>query len=650
VTQTGRPSAELSPGTVLAERYRIKSTLGEGGMGKVYAAEHVAMRKKLAVKVLHRELSSVPELVARFEREAMAAANIDHPNVAAATDFGKLPDGSVFLALELVEGRCLRDVMDAGPLEVRRALHVARQIAAALGSAHSQGIVHRDLKPENVMLVEKGGDPDFVKVLDFGVAKVPIGETDGDSGPSHVITRAGMVFGTPEYIPPEQALGQPSDGRADLYSLGIILFEMIAGVRPFVGETKLSLVGQHVGKIPPRLSEHVPGLAVASEVEALVGRLLEKEASKRVQTAGEVVSAIDVLIGKSKRSPFRTPIVAKPLDAVDGAPVADDAVPTRQLRTLAAPGSVGRLGLAFESVRRFSEGIVDFTRRFWPQPLRPWLERIPPVGLFFGALALLVALPIVLFVTVRSAVGSSDSEPRPREATSSATEGPGRVSSVGPADDGRGSPAPSAVATLRDPDAATLAEARRAGIEALKKLGERFPGSPVGELEQARYYATEKDYPNAVVAVERALTVDPEAKSDGRATSALFQAAQSKASADAAFRLLEGPMKERGAAVIHDLAVYAPKASPAQKRAEAWLGSAKFSAVALPPLRLAVALRRAKSCAEVRTLLPQAKTIGDKQSLVYLEFFQKTLAKYPCLKTDTLLSDTTAAVAARSAK
>jgi serine/threonine protein kinase len=215
MAEPGRPSPDLPPGTVLAERYRIKSTLGEGGMGKVYAAEHVLMRKKLAVKILHRELSGVPELVARFEREAMAAANIDHPNVAAATDFGKLPDGSVFLALELIEGRCLRDVMDTGPLELRRALHVARQIAAALGSAHAQGIVHRDLKPENVMLVEKGGDADFVKVLDFGVAKVPIG--DSDAGPAHVITRAGMVFGTPEYIPPEQALGQPSDGRADLY-------------------------------------------------------------------------------------------------------------------------------------------------------------------------------------------------------------------------------------------------------------------------------------------------------------------------------------------------------------------------------------------------------------------------------------------------
>src|SRR5262245_26979862 len=398
MAEPGRPSAELPPGTVLAERYRIKSTLGEGGMGKVYAAEHVLMRKKLAVKVLHRELSSVPELVARFEREAMAAANIDHPNVAAATDFGKLPDGSVFLALELIEGRCLRDVMDTGPLEPRRALHVARQLAAALGSAHAQSIVHRDLKPENVMLVEKGGDADFVKVLDFGVAKVPIGEAE--PGSVHVITRAGMVFGTPEYIPPEQALGQPSDGRADLYSLGIILFEMIAGARPFVGETKLSLVGQHVGKPAPRIAERAPGISVLPEVEALIARLLEKEAQRRVQTAGEVVAAIDVLIGKSKRSPFRTPIVVKPLETLGAEAVPmDEALARRLERRTDAPGPVA-------SLRAFAERVVERTREYWPTPLRKPLGRIPPLGLLAAAAGLATLALVVLVYSVRALFGS----------------------------------------------------------------------------------------------------------------------------------------------------------------------------------------------------------------------------------------------------
>jgi serine/threonine-protein kinase len=633
-----RPSAELPVGTVLAERYRIKAVLGEGGMGKVYAAEHVAMRKPLAIKVLHRELSSVPDLVARFEREAMAAANIDHPNVACATDFGKLSDGSVFLALELVEGRCLRDVMDTGPLEVRRALHVARQIAAALSAAHAQGIVHRDLKPENVMLVEKGGDADFVKVLDFGVAKVPIGEGDG-SDSKHVITRAGTVFGTPEYIPPEQALGQPSDGRADLYSLGIILFEMIAGVRPFVGETKLSLVGQHVGKPPPRIADRAPSLAVPAEVEALVARLLEKEVARRVQTAGEVVQAVDGLIGKSKRTAFRTPIVAKPLETmgVEPAPM-DPALAERLSRRTDAPN-------AKERMRAVAEGLVELTRPHWPKPLRRSLDRIPPLGLFFGALGVLAALPLVLFLVAKSVLGS----PRVEKPAAASTESAAHASSASTPPASAAPNASGAAVTFRDPDEATLATARRGGLDALRALGEKYPGSPVAELEQARYFAAQKDYANAASAVERALTIDPDARNDGRAASALFQAAQSKPSAEAAFRLLQGPMRERGAAIVHDLAVYAPKGSAPQKRAEAWLGSAAFTAVALPTLRLAVALRHAKTCAEVRTLLPQAKAIGDKQSLVYLEFFQKTLAKYPCLKADSLLADTTAVVAARSA-
>src|SRR5688500_474935 len=228
---TDRDAADPRLGTVLAERYRLHSLLGEGGMGKVYAAEHVLMKKRLAVKVLHRELTLVPEVVARFEREAMAAANIDHPNVAAATDFGRLADGSVFLVLEFVQGRSLREEIALGPMAVERALHIARQIGSGLRGAHLHGIVHRDLKPENIMLVEKEGDPDFVKVLDFGVAKVPIGEVPTQGTP---ISRAGMVFGTPEYMAPEQALGEPVDGRADLYALGVMLFEMLAGERPFL--------------------------------------------------------------------------------------------------------------------------------------------------------------------------------------------------------------------------------------------------------------------------------------------------------------------------------------------------------------------------------------------------------------------------------
>src|SRR5690242_15091934 len=277
-------------------------------MGKVYAAEHVMMHKRLAVKVLHRELTVVPELVARFEREAMAAANVDHPNIASATDFGKLDDESVFIALELVEGVCLRDAIAKGPIPLRRALHITRQVAAALGAAHQLSIVHRDLKPENVMLVDRNGDPDFVKVLDFGVAKVPIGDPAGGPG---AITRVGTVFGTPEYIPPEQAIGQPSDGRADLYSLGVILFEMLTGVRPFTATSAVSLVGMHLSEPAPRLRARAPGLSVPEPVEALVAKLLRKSASDRPAHADDVVKELDRLLSKPLFQPFDRGVVGR---------------------------------------------------------------------------------------------------------------------------------------------------------------------------------------------------------------------------------------------------------------------------------------------------------------------------------------------------
>jgi serine/threonine protein kinase len=283
-------------GTTLSGRYLIERLIGEGGMGAVYQAEHTHMRKRLAVKVLHPEMSRLPEVVARFEREAMAAAHIEHPNVAAATDFGKLEDGSFFLVLEYVEGRSLRDAIAEGRLELGRALHVGRQIASALGRAHALGIVHRDLKPENVMLVARDGDPDFAKVLDFGIAKVPVGELVGEAKVGgQVLTQLGMVYGTPEYMAPEQALGQPVDARADLYALGVILFEMLAGVRPYEHESKVTLLGMHVTAPIPKMSARAPGTDVPPEVEALVAKLLAKEASARHADAKELTDAIDDL-------------------------------------------------------------------------------------------------------------------------------------------------------------------------------------------------------------------------------------------------------------------------------------------------------------------------------------------------------------------
>jgi serine/threonine-protein kinase len=304
------PAAETTrdkwPGTVLAGRYRIDVLLGSGSMGRVYRAEHVHMHKPLAVKILNSEHTKNAELVARFEREATAAANIEHPNVVAATDFGKLDDGTVYLALELVQGKNLRAEVASGPLEVRRALHIARQIAAGLAAAHARNIVHRDLKPENVVLVEKEGDRDFVKILDFGVAKL-----EPESGKSP-LTKVGVVLGTFDYMAPEQALGQAVDHRADLYALGAVAYEMLSGTCPFEGESSSAILAQKVAKAPPPLRERSPTLAIPGAVEGLVLRLLRKDRSERPQSAASVVAELDRLLASAPKGGAPASAPARP--------------------------------------------------------------------------------------------------------------------------------------------------------------------------------------------------------------------------------------------------------------------------------------------------------------------------------------------------
>jgi serine/threonine-protein kinase len=289
-------------GLVISDRYRIEKLLGEGGMGAVYQAEHTLMRKRVAIKVLHAEMSRMREVVARFEREAMAAAHIDHPNVAAATDFGKLDDGSFFLVLEFIEGISLRQLVAQGRLPLGRALNITRQIALALVRAHALGIVHRDLKPENVMLVDRDGDADFVKVLDFGIAKVPVGEITEAGNTSRqsdsaqpVLTQAGMVYGTPEYMAPEQALGNPVDARADIYALGVMTYEMLTGTRPFDADSKVKILGMQVTAPVPSMNDRAPDANIPPELEALVKKLLAKEADERVQDPKELLEALQSL-------------------------------------------------------------------------------------------------------------------------------------------------------------------------------------------------------------------------------------------------------------------------------------------------------------------------------------------------------------------
>lgn len=283
-------------GAVVADRYQVVERLGAGAMGRVYRARHVLMQKDVALKVLHPETSESAEIVTRFEREAVVAGKINHPNVASATDFGRLADGSFYLVLEYVSGRSLSALLEeVGALPVDRALGITAQILAALSAAHHAGIVHRDLKPDNVMLVALDQVPtsslavrassagvDVVKVLDFGLAKLQKADTKATQ-----LTVAGAIYGTPQYMAPEQASGAEVDERADLYAAGVVLYEMLCGQPPFQAEQMMPLLLQHMTAEPPPLPEAVP-----REVRRIVLRLLAKKPEDRYASADEVLALL----------------------------------------------------------------------------------------------------------------------------------------------------------------------------------------------------------------------------------------------------------------------------------------------------------------------------------------------------------------------
>ncbi len=286
------------------DRYRVLEKIGEGGMGAVYAVEHVLLQKRMAMKLLRADLSRKQDLVARFQNEAIAASRIGQENIVAVTDFGRTPDGLVYFVMEELHGESLgRVIHGEGRIPVPRTVDIAAQLCRALQAAHAAGIIHRDLKPDNVILVEKDGRPDFVKVLDFGISKV------GGAAGGERITQVGTIVGTPEYMAPEQAAGKPVDPRSDVYSLGVLLFEMLTGRLPFEGDTAVAILLKHQTQPPPRLSDVIPDGAFPAALEAAVARALAKRPADRQQSMSELLADLQ---GSAAQGRFTQPELRLP--------------------------------------------------------------------------------------------------------------------------------------------------------------------------------------------------------------------------------------------------------------------------------------------------------------------------------------------------
>jgi serine/threonine-protein kinase len=564
-------------GKLVAERYRVIEPLGAGGMGTVYLAEHIHMRKPVALKVLHRELTHLSDIVARFEREAIAAARITHPNVAAATDFGRLPDGSCYLVLEYVHGQSLRRaLLQGGPFEPERASRIARQIALALAAAHEAGIVHRDLKPENVMLVD-GSEADFVKVLDFGIAKIHMPE----QADQPALTRVGTIFGTPEYMSPEQALGQTADARADLYSLGIIYYEMLTGRTPFADKELVAVMTRHMTETPPPLP-----FEIDPTVAALVMQLLAKRPSERPQTAQEVAARLEAPLVSSAElrssDSHRTPLL-------NSAP-SFAGITHRSIENLATAMNVNRA----QTVRPSLPAWLRRTIRIGPR-------RVPLVMVLLLALAGMV---LTLFtISIAGWFRSSDS------ATERSDDDPAASASIV-------QPAPKKP-SAPDP---VLKQARLGDPVALHALESR----PFAEMDVehwtslARGRARNRQWRGALEAYAHALDRAPALARDGELLSDVRSAASDPEASAPALAFAAEHLKYAGVDIIYDVWSAAASGRGSQTEARAakkLLDDPQVRAHASKALKTALELNDARGCTEYRRVLPKVTSAGDDRCL-----------------------------------
>jgi serine/threonine-protein kinase len=553
-------------------------------MGAVYLVEHVHMRKRLALKVLLQEVSNSEEVAARFEREAMAAAHIDHPNIVGATDFGRTEDGALFLVLEYVEGQSLREILAHGRLTPLRALTIATQIASALARAHSMGIVHRDLKPENVMLLQRAGSEELVKVLDFGIAKMNPNMSDGAPTPGStgpILTRAGAIFGTPEYMSPEQAMGEAVDARTDLYALGITLYEMLTGQRPFDAANAVAMLTMHLTATPPPMSVRTPGVEIPPALETLTMRLLAKKPDERPASGADVVAELERI---------RLESFAPPASRPDLSPASRPAA----ISLANAPAGVATAPTALAPLARLRLTAPLAKARTMVSPIlaRIPAERRPLVRWIAGAVGFVL---LVTVVTLAFRPSKKDDEAKKKH-----------VAAVEP------SASKSWLSFEKKLSADKLKSAIAGGVPELEKLAREYPDDTRVPREIVRAEIAQQRYSEAMAALTRVIAMDPRAVNDADMVAAVDAALDSDSGFEAGLKMLEGPFGARGVDILIERS---GQPGPAKQRFVKSLAKPEVRAQATPAAAVALELREAKTCKDKRAAVEHAESVGDIRAL-----------------------------------